>query len=128
MGKSDEGAHGASEEPEEREPTPSGDGRIFDQPATLREPAAPRVPRVMPPSAVAVIPLTREERQRATEAQLTTLQQASEATDALLHEIFEEELLSAPYEPDSARRRSAAAPRKEEDWPAELHSLPLKEE
>ncbi|WP_257451760.1 hypothetical protein [Archangium lipolyticum] len=82
----------------------------------------------MPPSAVAVIPLSGEERPRAAEARLTTLQQAREATDALLHEIFEEELLSAPLEPDTARRVPAAQPRKEEDWPAELHSLPLNEE
>jgi len=39
----------------------------------------------------------------------------------LLHEIFEEDLI-APAEPPAA---SAAS--REEDWPQELHSLPLTE-
>ncbi len=131
MGKGDERAPGASEEHAAGEPSPAREKGIFDGPATLREPAAPRVPRVMPPSAVAVIPLSGGEQPRATEAQLTTLQQAREATDALLHRIFEEfpeesEESEAPAEPGSAERR--AAPSREEDWPPELHSLPLKEE
>lgn len=97
---------------------------IFEEPATLREPAAPQVPRVMPPSAVSVIPLPGEERARALDAQPPTLQEAREATDALLREIFEEDL-EAPPEP---RRESAPARSSpEEDWPQELHALPLHE-
>ncbi len=128
MGKGDERAPGASEEHAAGEPSPPREKGIFDGPATLREPAAPRVPRVMLPSAEAVIPLSHEEQPRAAEAPLTTLQQAREATDALLHRIFEEfpEEPEAPSEPGSARR--GATPSREEDWPPELHSLPLKEE
>ncbi|WP_309891670.1 hypothetical protein [Archangium sp.] len=70
----------------------------------------------MPPSVVAVIPLPGESASRAT-APHTTLQEAREATDALLHEIFEEDL-EAPADAEPAR---------EEDWPQELHSLPLTE-
>lgn len=64
---------------------------VFEEPATLREPAAPKAPREEP----------------------------EEATDALLREILEEEPASAsePHPP-------APSPT-EEDWPAELHPLPL---
>ncbi|MGZ3459213.1 MAG: hypothetical protein ACXU86_12010 [Archangium sp.] len=96
---------------------------VFEQPATLREPAAPRVPRVMPPSAVSVIPLSGEAQARPSEARLTTLQDAREATDALLQEILEEEGPASPSEP----ARPPAAPAREEDWPSELHTLPLQE-
>jgi hypothetical protein len=74
---------------------------VFEEPATLREPAAPSVPRVVP---------------------LETLQEAREATDALLREILEEEP-AGTSEPLS--QAPQAAPALEEDWPAELHALPL---
>ncbi len=116
MGKGKERAHGAPE---------TQPKRIFDEPATLREPAAPRVPRVIPPSAVAVIPLSDEARARAHDAPPHTLQEAREATDALLREIFEEDL-EAPAEPGREQPPARAASR-EEDWPQELHALPLVE-
>jgi hypothetical protein len=97
---------------------------VFEGPATLREPAAPRIPRVMPPSAVSVIPLSEEGRALATEPPPTTLQEAREATDALLHEILEEDEPEAPQAP---ARRTPGQPSQEEDWPAELHSIHLPE-
>ena len=115
MGKGEDGAHGAPEQSK----------RIFDEPATLREPAAPRVPHVIPPSAVAVIPMSDEARARAHDAPPHTLQEAREATDALLREIFEEDL-EAPVEPGREQAPARAASR-EEDWPQELHALPLAE-
>lgn len=124
MGKGEERAHGAPEQHDDAESSSPHLRRIFEEPATLREPAAPRVPRVMPPSAVAVIPLPGEATARAQDARLTTLQEAHEATDALLHDIFEEDL-EAPAEP--AREPSPARAAREEDWPQELHSLPLVE-
>jgi hypothetical protein len=70
-------------------------------------------------SAMPVIPLSREGQDP---PHPETLQEAREATEALLHEILEEEpagtsepLLKAPPAPSPA----------EEDWPAELHPLPL---
>lgn len=99
---------------------------VFDSPATLREPAAPSVPRVMPPSAVSVIPLPTEEQARAaSEARLSTLQEAREATDALLRDILEEEPAGGS---EPGPHASRTTPSKEEDWPAELHALPLAEE
>lgn len=124
MGKGEDRAHGAPEQHDDSESSPSHTKRIFEEPATLREPAAPRVPRFMPPSAVAVIPLPGEGGARPRDAQLTTLQEAREATDALLHEIFEEDL-KTPAEPASEPPPARAA--REEDWPQELHSLPLEE-
>jgi hypothetical protein len=123
MGKGEERAHGAPEQPDDdRESSSTRTKRIFDEPATLREPAAPRVPRVMPPSAVAIIPMPGQAR---ADAQPTTLQEAREATDALLREIFEEDL-EAPAEP-GREQPPARATSREEDWPQELHSLPLVE-
>jgi len=125
MGKGEDRAHGAPEQhDDDRASSPTHPKRIFDEPATLREPAAPRVPRVIPPSAVAVIPMPGEARAR-TDAPLPTLQEAREATDALLREIFEEDL-EAPAEPGHEQPPARAASR-EEDWPQELHSLPLAE-
>ncbi|QRK10536.1 hypothetical protein JQX13_10835 [Archangium violaceum] len=100
--------------------------QVFEQPATLREPAAPSVPRAIPTPAASVIPLPNEEQARAGEARPTTVQDAREATDALIHEILEEDFLSGAAEPRTAEPR--AQPSKEEDWPAELHALPLQEE
>lgn len=119
MGKGEERAHGAPEQHDDTTSSPPQTRCIFEEPATLREPAAPQVPRVMPPSAVAVIPLPGET-SRATSPH-TTLQEAREATDALLHEIFEEEFEEELDAPADAR------PAREEDWPQELHSLPLTE-
>lgn len=102
------------------------DKGVFDQPATLREPAAPRVPRVAPPAAVPVIPLPGEERAAGREAPYETLQEAREATDALLHDVLDgEDLEEAPEAPP---REPRARPAREEDWPPELHALPLPEE
>ncbi len=114
MGKGDERETGK----------PGSTKHVFEEPATLREPAAPRVPRVMPPSAVSVIPLSDEQRARTTEPPPTTLQEAREATDALLHEILEEDL---PGDPEALRGRTSGQPSREEDWPAELHSIHLPE-
>lgn len=100
------------------------DKGVFDQPATLREPAAPRVPRVAPPPPVPVIPMPGEERAAGREAPYETLQEAREATDALLHDILEEDGLPA----EAAAREPRARPPREEDWPPELHALPLPEE
>lgn len=98
---------------------------VFDQPATLREPAAPRVPRVLAPSSVPVIPLPGEEQVRAQEAHPEALQEAREATDALLRELLEEDEDGAP----ASRRAEPPAPStREEDWPPELHALHLPEE
>ncbi|WP_375768871.1 hypothetical protein NR798_45540 [Archangium gephyra] len=105
---------------------PEKDAHVFDKPATLREPAAPRVPRVQASSPVGVIPLPGEEQARASEARPETLQQAREATDALLHEILEEDFLDEAPEP--RRADPPAQPSREEDWPTELHSLHLPEE
>ncbi|HEX5747275.1 MAG TPA: hypothetical protein VFZ09_13615 [Archangium sp.] len=81
------------------------DSHVFDKPATLREPAAPSVPA---------------------EARPETLQRAREATDALLQEILEEDFLNEAPEP--RRAEPPAPPAREEDWPAELHSLHLPEQ
>ncbi len=124
MGKGEERAHEAPEQHDDTASSPRRTRCIFEEPATLREPAAPQVPRVMPPSAVAVIPLPGESASRAA-SQPTTLQEAREATDALLHEIFEEDL-DAPAEP-AREQPPARAVSREEDWPQELHSLPLTE-
>lgn len=97
---------------------------VFDQPATLREPAAPRVPRALAPSPVPVIPLPGEEQARALEGSPEALQEAREATDALLRELLEEE----DGAPESRRAEPPAPSSREEDWPAELHSLHLPEE
>jgi hypothetical protein len=97
---------------------------VFEQPATLREPAAPRVPQVTPPSDVSVIPLSGEEQARP-DAQRATPQEARAATDALLREILEEE----PADTSEPRRAEPPArPSREEDWPVELHSLHLPQE
>lgn len=102
------------------------DKHVFEQPATLREPAAPSEPHAIPSSTVPVIPLPNEEQARAGEAHPTTLQDAREATDALIHEILEEDFLSDSAGPRPTEPR--AQPSREEDWPAELHALPLQEE
>ncbi|HEX8439175.1 hypothetical protein [Archangium sp.] len=122
MGKREERAPGAHRE--HKDSKPSHARHVFEEPATLREPAAPRVPRVMPPSAVSVIPLSDEERARAVESPPATLQEAREATDALLHEILEEDDAGAPEAPSSRTARPSSP---EEDWPAELHSIHLPE-
>ncbi|MFE8603440.1 hypothetical protein [Archangium violaceum] len=103
----------------EREPA----SHVFDKPATVREPAAPRVPQVQSPASVAVIPLPGEELARASEARPETLQQARETTDALLQEILEEDFLN-----EESQRAEPARPSREEDWPTELHSLHLPEQ
>ena len=105
----------------EREPA----SHVFDKPATIREPAAPRVPQVQSPEGVAVIPLPGEERARASEAPPETLQQARESTDALLQEILDEDFLN---ESPESQRAEPARPSREEDWPAEIHSLHLPEQ
>jgi hypothetical protein len=98
---------------------------VFEQPATLREPAAPLVPRVAPPPAVSVIPMPGERARANAEAPPATLQEAREATDALLRDILEGDELDAP---EPSPREPRARPSREEDWPAELHALPLPEE
>ncbi|WPB77728.1 hypothetical protein KYC5002_01000 [Archangium violaceum] len=115
--KGEAGAHEARAA--EREPA----SHVFDKPATVREPAAPRVPQVQSPASVAVIPLPGEELARASEARPETLQQARETTDALLQEILEEDFLN-----EESQRAGPARPSREEDWPAELHSLHLPEQ
>lgn len=103
------------------------DKNVFDQPATLREPAAPRVPRVAPPALVPVVPLPGEERALAgREAPPETLQEVREATDALLHEMLEGE--DVPESPEAPSRAPRARASRDEDWPSELHALPLPEE
>jgi hypothetical protein len=77
----------------------------------------------MPPSAVSVIPLSREERARGAEPPPETLQEAREATDALLHDILEEEDTGAEEAPS---KQTSSQP-SQEDWPAELHSMHLPE-
>jgi hypothetical protein len=83
MGKGDTHHH--------RQADTSGAG-VFDAPATIREPAAPR-----------------------------TLQEAREATDALLREILEEE----PEDTSEPLLEASPAPSsdEDEDWPQELHPL-----
>lgn len=71
---------------------------VFGEPATLREPAAPRIPRVIPPK---------------------TLQEAREATDALLREILEEE----PEDTSEPLLATRPEPSSDEDWPEELHPM-----
>ncbi|MFY0527611.1 hypothetical protein ACN28I_32190 [Archangium gephyra] len=95
---------------------------VFDKPATLREPAAPRVPRTLESSPVPVIPLPGEDQARTSEARPETLQEAREATDELLREILEEDF------PEPRRAEPPAKPSREEDWPSELHSLHLPEQ
>jgi len=123
MAKEDEGSKGGDEA---RAPEKEPASHVFDQPATLRDPAAPRVPRVQASAGVSVIPLPGEEHARASEARPETLQQAREATDTLLQEILEEEFLKE--EPESPRTRPPAQSTREEDWPAELHSMHLPEQ
>jgi recombinational DNA repair protein (RecF pathway) len=114
MGKGDTHANEPAGASETGEPA-----SVFEEPATLREPAAPSVPRVVPLAAVPVIPLSREG--QAPPPHPETLQEAREATDALLHEILEEE----PTETSEPLRKAPPAPSPaEEDWPAELHPLP----
>jgi hypothetical protein len=122
MGKEEERAHGALGEFEASKPGQTK--HVFDEPATLREPAAPRVPRVMQPSTVSVIPLPNEEQARPTEPP-ATLQEACEATDALLHDILEEDEAGAPAAPP---KRTPGQSPQEEDWPSELHSIYLPED
>jgi hypothetical protein len=103
------------------------DKSVFEQPATLREPAAPRVPRLAPPPPVPVIPMPGEERALVgSEAPYETPQEAREATDALLHDLLEGE--DVPESPEAPARAPRASPSREEDWPSELHALPLPEE
>jgi hypothetical protein len=102
------------------------DKGVFDQPATLREPAAPHVPRVSPPASVPVIPMPGEERALVgRDAPCETLQEAREATDALLHDILEGD---EPEPAGAPAREPRAKSSREEDWPSELHALPLPEE
>ncbi|PTL76692.1 hypothetical protein [Vitiosangium sp. GDMCC 1.1324] len=122
MAKGHERTDSGVEEPDAPELSPAHERPVFEQPATLREPAAPRVPRVMPPSAVSVIRVADEEQAQTDEAQLVTLQDARQATDALLHDILEE-TPAGTSEPTSGEPR--VQPSKEEDWPSELHALPL---
>jgi hypothetical protein len=75
-------------------------GTWSEESATLREPAAPRIPRQAPH------------------------QDAREATDALLREILEEGP-EGSYEPDLTGSPEHLSP--EEDWPSELHPLPFSE-
>lgn len=125
MAEGDDRLQDGSEEQEASAPRRQPARHVFDQPATLREPAAPRFPRALASSPVPVIPLPGEEQARAPEARPEALQEAREATDALLREILEEDLDGAP-EP---RRAEPPAPAtREEDWPTELHSLHLPEE
>jgi hypothetical protein len=71
---------------------------------------------------VSVIPLSREEQARATEAHLATLQEAREVSDALIRDILEEGP-AGTTEPDPDEPRASSS--QEEDWPSELHPLPL---
>jgi len=96
----------------------------FEEPAPLREPSPPRIPRVRPPEAVPVIPLANGQQPRPSEARPTTPQEAREATEALLREILEEEPAGTSKPPAHASRADSPAG---EDWPAELHSLHLPE-
>ena len=121
MANGDDGQKGRFEEQEARAPEKDVARHVFDQPATLREPAAPRVPRALESSPVGVIPLPGEEQARAAEAPPETLQEAREATDALLHEILEEDFLDEA--PGPQRAESPAQSSREEDWPSELHSF-----
>jgi hypothetical protein len=120
--RSEEGFAAREEHPARQEP----ERHVFDKPATLREPAAPRVPRAQASAGVPVIPLPGEEQARASEARPETLQEASEASDALIREILEEDFLNDAPEP--RRTESPAQPSREEDWPSELHSLHLPEQ
>jgi hypothetical protein len=125
MAKGDDRLRDGLEEQEAPTPRQQSMRHVFDQPATLREPAAPHVPPALAPSPVPVIPLPGEEQARAPEARPEALQEAREATDALLREILEEDLDGAP---ESRRAEPPAPSTREEDWPAELHSLHLPEE
>jgi hypothetical protein len=123
MAEGDDRPEGGFEEQEARASRPQPEKHVFDKPATLREPAAPRVPRALAPSPVSVIPLPEEEQTRASEARPETLQEAREATDTLLREILEEDFLDEAPGP-----QPPAKPSREEDWPSELHSLHLPEQ
>jgi hypothetical protein len=124
MAEGDDRLEGGSEEHETHAPRQDPARHVFDQPATLREPAAPRFPRALAPSPVPVIPLPGEEQAHTPKAHPETLQEAREATDALLRELLEEDLDGAPA---LRRAEPPAKPSREEDWPAELHSLHLPE-
>ncbi|HZH17871.1 MAG TPA: hypothetical protein VE057_26200 [Archangium sp.] len=126
MAEGDDRQEGGFEEQEARAPRQEPEKHVFDKPATLREPAAPRVPRALAPSPVPVIPLPGEEQARASEARPETLQEAREATDALLRQILEEDFLDDA--PAPRRTEAPAKPSREEDWPQELHSLHLPEQ
>lgn len=126
MAKGDELAGGDLEVREAATPRKEPEKHVFDKPATLREPAAPRVPQAQAPTGVSVIPLPGEERARASEARPESLQEAREATDALIQEILEEDFLKDAPEP--RRAEPPAQPSREEDWPSELHSLHLPEQ
>lgn len=121
MAEGDDRQEGGFEEQEAHAPRQEPARHVFDQPATLREPAAPRVPRTLESSPVPVIPLPGEEQAHASEAHPETLQEARESTDALLRDILEEDFLEDTPEP-------SAKPSREEDWPSELHSLHLPEQ
>lgn len=126
MAEGDDRQEGGFEEQEAHSPRQEPEKHVFDKPATLREPAAPRVPRALASSPISVIPLPGEEQARASEARPETLQEAREATDTLLREILEEDFLDEAPEP--RRMEPPAKPSREEDWPAELHSLHLPEQ
>jgi hypothetical protein len=126
MAEGDDRQEGGFEEQEARAPRQEPAKHVFDKPATLREPAAPRVPRTLESSPVPVIPLPGEEQARASEARPETLQEAQEATDELLREILEEAFPEDTPEPQ--RAEPPAKPSREEDWPSELHSLHLPEQ
>lgn len=74
---------------------------VFEESATLREPADPRSPR--PRSS----------------------REAREATEKLLHEVFEESP-AGTSDPDLSPL--PAPPPSEEDWPSELHPLHFRSE
>jgi hypothetical protein len=126
MAEGDDRQEGGFEEQETHAPHQEPAKHVFDKPATLREPAAPRVPRALEASPVPVIPLPGEEHARASEAHPETLQEARESTDVLLREILEEDFLEDAPEPQ--RAEPSAKPSREEDWPSELHSLHLPEQ
>jgi hypothetical protein len=126
MAEGDDRQEGGFEEQEAHAARQEPAKHVFDKPATLREPAAPRVPRTLAASPVPVIPLPGEEQVHDSEAHPETLQEARESTDVLLREILEEDFLEDAPEPQ--RAEPPAKPSREEDWPSELHSLHLPEQ
>lgn len=125
MADGDDRLQGGIAEQEAPAPRQEPERHVFDKPATLREPAAPRVPRTLEASPVPVIPLPGEEQAHAPKARPEALQEAREATDTLLREILEEGQEGAP---EPRRAEPPAPPSREEDWPSELHSLHLPEQ